>query len=121
MGAVLKGGTLVELEPACVERCDLRIEGGRIVERGVDLEPQPGDEVIALEGKLLLPGLVSAHALPVLSLARGLPMPRMQGDDPLPPRVALRRAVEAALDETATQLAGAVTALEALYRLKGLV
>ena len=115
MGAVLKGGTLVELEPACVERCDLRIEAGRIVERGVDLEVRPGDEVIALAGRLVLPGLVNAHALPALSLARGLPALRPQGDDPLPPRLALRRTVEAALDPTATQVAGAVAALEALY------
>ena len=61
MGTVLKGGYVVELEPALVERVDLRIEGERIVARGPDLSPAPDDEVVALSGKLVFPGLVSAH------------------------------------------------------------
>ena len=61
LGIVLKGGNVVELEPAAVERVDLRIEDARIVARGPDLQPQPDDEVVALSGKLVFPGLVSAH------------------------------------------------------------
>ena len=47
MGIVLKGGHVVELEPAAVERVDLRIEDARIVARGPELQPLPDDEVVA--------------------------------------------------------------------------
>ena len=73
MGTVIKGGNVVELEPAIVERVDLRIEDARIVARGPDLQPQPDDEVVALSGKLVFPGLVSAHHRLHMSLGRGMP------------------------------------------------
>ncbi len=72
MGTLIKGATLVELEPAAVEQGDLRVDGGRIVGRGVELEAHAGDEVISLPGRLILPGLVSAnHRLSATAL-RGL-------------------------------------------------
>src|SRR3954447_7067842 len=61
MGTLLKGGTLIELEPASVDAAALRIEEGRIVSRGEKAVAQPGDEIIDLGGKLILPGLISAH------------------------------------------------------------
>lgn len=72
MGTLLKGARLVELEPATCERADLRIQGGRIVARG-ELSPEPGDEVIELDGHWVLPGLVSAHHALSSTLLRGLP------------------------------------------------
>lgn len=114
VGSLLKGATLVELEPALVERGDLRVDGGRIVERGADLIPREGDEVIALDGRIVMPGLVSSHVVPSGALSRGQWLPPPQGDDPLPMRVALRRAVEAALDASASHVAGALSGLEAL-------
>lgn len=72
MATLLTGATLIELEPAAIEVADLRIDGGRIVERGVELAPEAGDEVIALPGRLVFPGLVSAnHRLSATAL-RGL-------------------------------------------------
>lgn len=114
VGSVLKGGTLVELEPAQVERADLRVVDGSIVARGPDLAPEPGDEVISLEGRLVLPGLVSGHMIPASIFVRGLPLPVSEGDDPLPPRVQLRHSVEQVLDATGVQVAAAVSGLEAL-------
>jgi cytosine/adenosine deaminase-related metal-dependent hydrolase len=67
---VLKEATLLEFEPARVEVGDLRIEGGRIQSSGPHLTPEPGDEVIDLKGKCLMPGLVSAHSLLYLTLLR---------------------------------------------------
>ena len=62
MGIVLKGGNVVELEPGH------RVSGWTCASRmsaswpaGPDLQPQPDDEVLALSGKLVFPGLVSAH------------------------------------------------------------
>ncbi|MFT3710179.1 MAG: amidohydrolase family protein [Archangium sp.] len=60
MATLLRGGTVIDLEPALVERADLRIDGDRITERATGLEPREGDEVIELKGRFVFPGLVSA-------------------------------------------------------------
>ncbi len=70
---MLKGGTLVELEPASVEVGSIRIEGGQITQRGPTVDEHPGDEVLFLDGKLVMPGLVSAHHYLHSSLLRGAP------------------------------------------------
>jgi putative selenium metabolism protein SsnA len=75
MGEILKGATLVELNPPRVEKADLRIEGGAIAARAESLGEQPGDRVTELEGKLILPGLVVAHTHLYSALARGMPPP----------------------------------------------
>src|SRR5690348_8811476 len=75
MAYLFKSATLVTLAPAKVERGDLRIEGGRIIKRGARLRPIPGDEVIDLGGKLVLPGMVCTHTHLYSALARGMPAP----------------------------------------------
>ncbi len=69
---LLKGATLVELEPPVVERGDLRIDKGRIVARGTALEPLPNEETTDLSGRVVMPGLVSAHHHLHAGLLRGL-------------------------------------------------
>src|SRR5216684_1313608 len=86
LGIILKGATIVELEPATVERADLRVEGGAIAERGRDLTEGPFDEICDLRGKLLLPGLVCARHHLYTALARGMagaesPEKHLRGDD----------------------------------------
>src|SRR5438093_774707 len=76
MGILLKNATVIGFDPIAVEQCDVRIESERIDARGAGLSPQPGDEVIDLAGKLLLPGLVCAHTHLYSSLARGMPPPK---------------------------------------------
>ncbi len=71
MGIVLTGATLVELEPAAVERASLRVEGGRITARGNAVQLQPGDELVDLSGRVVMPGLVSAHHALYATLTRG--------------------------------------------------
>ena len=116
MATILKGATLVEFEPATVEVADLRIEGTHIVERGADLEPQPGDEVISVSGKLLMPGLVSAHHHLYGSLARGMPELTPPGDekDFESQQKARWWRFQDALDLDAVQAAATVGGLEAL-------
>lgn len=70
---LLKGATLVGLDPAHVETADLRIEGERIAERGRDLGD--GADAVDLSGCLVLPGLVNAHTHLYSALARGMPWP----------------------------------------------
>lgn len=102
MGTILKGATLIDLEPASVERADLRIDGSHITARAPELEPQEGDEVIDLSGHLVMPGLVSAHHRLTQSFARGLDRPFE------------RAPLEDALDPDSTEWAAAAGALEAL-------
>lgn len=114
MSEILKGATLVDLTPPHLEQADLRLEGGTIVERGPALEPQPGDRVTDLSGRLVLPGLVNAHTHLYASLARGMPGPKK------PPKT-FREILEqvwwkldSALDERTIMLAAQAGAAEAL-------
>src|SRR5688572_26798296 len=77
---LLKGASLAAFDPPLVERADLRVDGGRIVERGVGLAAAGGEEVLDLAGHIVMPGLVNAHTHLYSALARGMPAP------PTPPR-----------------------------------
>jgi putative selenium metabolism protein SsnA len=75
MSYILKSATVITLDPPSVERADLRIAGGRIVERGSILEALEGEEVVDLSGRLVMPGMVCAHTHLYSALARGMPAP----------------------------------------------
>jgi len=57
-GLVVRGGTVVS--PIGQRQLDLRCRDGRIVELGVDLEPD-GEEVLDAHAALVLPGVVDPH------------------------------------------------------------
>jgi putative selenium metabolism protein SsnA len=75
MPYLFKAATIITLDPPKVERADLRVDGARIAERGAQLEPRDGEEVIELSGKLVMPGMVCAHTHLYSALARGMPAP----------------------------------------------
>jgi putative selenium metabolism protein SsnA len=75
MPYLLKSATVVTFDPPSAEGADLRIAGGWIVERSPHLEPLPGEEVLELNGKLIMPGMVCAHTHLYSALARGMPAP----------------------------------------------
>jgi putative selenium metabolism protein SsnA len=75
MSYLLQSATLVTFDPPLVERNDLRIVAGRIVDRGPTLEPHTEDEVLDLDGRLIMPGMVCAHTHLYSALARGMPAP----------------------------------------------
>lgn len=58
-----------------VELTDLRIAGGRIVERGPGLAPTDGEEVIDVHGQSVIPGHVNTHHHLYSTLAPGMPAP----------------------------------------------
>ena len=107
---LLRGATLVELDPPRVEAADLRVEDGRIAERGRKLR---GDDDVDASGCLVLPGLVNAHTHLYSALARGMPWPSP------PPRsfVEILEKVwwrlDRALDAEAIRVSAAVGALDA--------
>ncbi len=75
MSYLLKSTRIAGFASPAVERADLRVAGGRIAGRGSKLEPQDGDEVIDLAGKLVVPGMVCAHTHLYSALSRGMPAP----------------------------------------------
>ena len=74
MSYLLKSATIVTFDPPGVAKGDLRIAGGSIVERGT-LQAREDEEVINLDGKLVMPGMVCAHTHLYSALARGMPAP----------------------------------------------
>ncbi len=101
---------LVELEPASVEIGSLRIDQGQIVQRAPVVDELPGDEVLFLEGKLVMPGLVSAHHYLHASLMRGA---ERVGGGFGAESLALHR-LEASLEPDDVEAAAAIGAVEGL-------
>ncbi len=114
MGTVLKGGFVIELEPATVERVDLRVDDGKIVGRGDSAAPQEGDEVIELKGKVVMPGLVCGHHHLYSALALGMPPPEQPPDGFVQILERIWWRLDQALDLDTVQLSATVGALEAL-------
>jgi putative selenium metabolism protein SsnA len=63
------------LAPAQLKKTRLRITGSEITAEDPSLVPLKNEEVVDLEGKLVLPGFVNAHTHLYSSLSRGMPMP----------------------------------------------
>jgi putative selenium metabolism protein SsnA len=72
---LLKGGTLVHLDPPALARADLRVEGDTIVARGSRLAAKAGEAVEDCRGRLVMPGFVCAHTHMYSALSRGMPGP----------------------------------------------
>ena len=72
---LIRGGTLLHLDPLRVVRVDLRVKDGIIEELGAELASRPGEETVELAGAALMPGLVNAHHHIYSALATGMPMP----------------------------------------------
>ena len=115
MGTILQGATLVELEPATVEVADLRIADGHIVARGDALAPQEGDEVVPLQGRVVIPGLVTAHHHLYAVLGQGMPGFDVDSEDFEELHWGSRWRLQDALDGDAVQAAATAGALDALF------
>jgi putative selenium metabolism protein SsnA len=110
---LLRNATLATLDPPAVAAADLRIGGDRIVERAAGLSPHPDEEVLDLDGGLVMPGLVNSHTHLYSALARGMPGPAAH---PRNFREILERVwwrLDRALDEEMVFLSGLVGAAEA--------
>jgi putative selenium metabolism protein SsnA len=110
---LLKHATVATLDPPEVAAADLRVQGDRIVERGGALSPHPDEDVLDLEGALVMPGFVNAHTHLYSALARGMPGPAVH---PRTFRDILERVwwrLDRALDEETVALSALVGAMEA--------
>ena len=75
MAYLLRNAELTTLDPPEIQRADLRIEADSITHRAIHLEPDAQDEVIDLDGRIVMPGMVCAHTHLYSALARGMPAP----------------------------------------------
>jgi putative selenium metabolism protein SsnA len=114
LATILKGGILVELEPASVDLGDLRVEGGHIAARDRELTPGPSDQVVELGGRVVMPGLVCAHHHLYSALARGAPAPAEPPENFLQILERIWWRLDIALDLDAVELSAMVGALDAL-------
>lgn len=64
-----------------VEDVDLRITECRISERGANLAPRDGEEVVQLNGATVLPGNINGHMHLYMSLTAGAPQPPREPSD----------------------------------------
>ncbi len=64
------------LAPPSIHSTDIRIQNGRIVERGENLQANPREDVLDLRGKVVMPGFVCAHTHLYSTLSRGMPPPK---------------------------------------------
>lgn len=75
MSVLLQNACLVQWDPPTVQVGDLRIAGSSIAEIGPSLEPQPSDDRLDCNGRVVLPGLVNGHTHLYSALATGMPAP----------------------------------------------
>ncbi len=59
---LIKNCNLIDMENIFKEIRDIRLKAGKIVEVGENLIPEPEEEILDAEGKLVTPGLVELHS-----------------------------------------------------------
>ncbi|HRD95147.1 MAG TPA: putative aminohydrolase SsnA [Rubrivivax sp.] len=113
---ILQNVTAVQFEPALVQGgVDIAIEGALIREVGVDLAARyPQAQVRAMQGRLVMPGIVCSHNHFYSGLARGI-MARIK---PCPDFISTLKnlwwRLDRALDEDSLYYSGLVCSLEAI-------
>jgi len=75
MSTLFRQGYLVQFDPPMVMFGDLLVEDGYIVEVGEDLSDREAEEVLHMNGAVLMPGLVNGHTHLYSALAVGMPAP----------------------------------------------
>ncbi|KPL06621.1 hypothetical protein AMJ86_07855 [bacterium SM23_57] len=107
---ILKNGTIVTMNPDFeVLEGDIRIDGDSIQNLG-KLNPDPGEDVIDLEGKVVLPGLIQAHVHLCQTIFRN-----MAEDRPLLPWLQEKIwPLEAGLTEDTTRISAELAIAELL-------
>ncbi len=113
MGIVIRNALLVDLDPVCVEKGDLRIDGDRIATRGAVQAP-PTDQIIDVGGAVVLPGLINGHTHLYSTLAVGMPPPPRNPRNFLEILQLIWWRLDRALDERSNETSATIGALDAL-------
>jgi putative selenium metabolism protein SsnA len=113
MSILLTNATLLELSGPRVERADLRVKHGIIIELARRLKPKAGEPVFDLSGKYLMPGMVCGHTHLYSALARGMPAPKKTPRNFYEILKDVWWTLDRALDEEAVYYSALVGALDA--------
>jgi len=114
MGILLTNAILADLDPIRVESGSLRIEGNKIVARGV-ANQQPGDQTFDCQGAVVLPGLVNGHTHLYSALAVGMPAPPRNPTNFLEILQLIWWRLDQALDDASNEISAQIGALDALH------
>ena len=102
------------LAPAQLKKTCLRITGSEITAESPALMPLRNEEVVDLDGALVLPGLVNAHTHLYSSLSRGMPAPAAAPANFTETLKNVWWKLDVALDEEMIYYSAVVGAIEAL-------
>lgn len=102
------------LVPPLIERTDLRVQDGTIVERGKNLRVNPGEDILDLHSKLVMPGFVCAHTHLYSTLSRGMPAPKNPPTSFLEILQNIWWRLDRALDEESVYYSALIGAIEAI-------
>ncbi len=72
---LLAGAEILHIDPPRVERADVRVRDGRVTEVTPGLNPEPGETVVDLSDRWLMPGMVCGHHHLYSALSGGMPLP----------------------------------------------
>ena len=113
---LLTNGTIINFNPARVEKnSDVAVDGNKIIEIGQQLSSQyPNAEVIDLQGRVVMPGLVCSHNHFYSSLARGILAKIKPSDNFVEVLENLWWKLDRALDEEILYYSGMIGTLEAI-------
>lgn len=111
---LLRGGMVATFSPVGLERADLRLDDGKVAERGPDLDPRDGEEVVDASRCLITPGLVCAHTHFYSALARGMPPPDVSPTNFLEILERVWWRLDRALDPDLVRLSAEAGAIDAL-------
>jgi putative selenium metabolism protein SsnA len=78
MAVFFRDAWLVQLDPPRVDAGNLRVADGLIDGVGPGIVAKVGDEIVACDGAVLMPGLVNGHTHLYSALAAGMPAPPRQ-------------------------------------------
>ena len=115
MATVLENALLVDIDPVRVEPGALRIDAGRIAQRGRTVDRAGADEVIDCAGAVVMPGLVNGHAHLYSALATGMPLPARAPSNFREVLEFVWWRLDRALDAESVETSGRIGALDALH------
>ncbi|MGB9626558.1 MAG: amidohydrolase family protein [Phycisphaerae bacterium] len=114
MGILLRHAHLVELDPPNSGVGDIRVDGAVIARVSSAIEPESADEIVDVEGAVVMPGLVNGHAHLYSALAVGMPAPAEAPRSFLEILERVWWRLDRALDAESLEVSATIGALDAL-------
>lgn len=111
---LLRGGLLLHLDPPKVERADIRVRRESIAEVAPALTPLPGERIVDVSGRWLMPGLVCGHHHLYSALACGMPFVKEPPESFADMLAKVWWRLDRALDEEGVRVSALVGGLSAL-------